>query len=449
KNVTFGADLVFRDIIKNVSNFCKFYLAQGFEFAVGLIYKFNKNNAEYKRKILAGVIASTAAIAVVVVSVTAFSNLTFAFAVKYGGEVIGYVSEEETFYKAKDMMCGLISAEEPQNFVYEPKFSNSLIGKNKFSSVEDLAVAALKETKELTEAYGLFVDNQLFVAHNDQEYIQAKLDELLLSGKRSENDSADFLQTVEISTAYATVEEVENTSFVDEIFAAKKRPITVKVTALENYEETVAYNVSNVEDDKKLVGYQKVKTQGQNGLKNVTAMVTYIDGVEIERVIEAEEIIAEPVDEIVVNGISTIKTNTQPHRLSGVAEPTTNGGTMIWPVANVGNVYISSYFGDGRGHKGIDICGAYGADVFAAKGGKVVLSQWYYGYGNCIIVEHDDGTQTLYGHNSKLYATVGQEVSGGQAIAAIGSTGNSTGNHLHFEVIVNGVNVNPLRYVKK
>ena len=98
-------------------------------------------------------------------------------------------------------------------------------------------------------------------------------------------------------------------------------------------------------------------------------------------------------------------------------------------------------------HRGMDIAASYGAPIKAAAGGTVTLSGWNGSYGYCIKISHGNGTETVYGHCSKLIAKVGQKVSQGQVIAKVGSTGNSTGNHLHFEVIKNGVLYNPQNYV--
>lgn len=98
----------------------------------------------------------------------------------------------------------------------------------------------------------------------------------------------------------------------------------------------------------------------------------------------------------------------------------------------------------------MDIAGPIGTAIYAAKGGTVVKAQpgWNGGYGTYIILDHGDGLQTLYGHNSQLFVAVGEVVSQGQTIAAMGSTGRSTGPHLHFEVRVNGSRLNPLKYIR-
>ena len=100
-----------------------------------------------------------------------------------------------------------------------------------------------------------------------------------------------------------------------------------------------------------------------------------------------------------------------------------------------------------RLHAGIDIGAPDGSDVYAAKGGEVILAGWNGGYGNCVMIQHDGGVVTLYGHMSAIYVSEGQNVAQGTVVGAVGSTGLSTGPHLHFETIVDGGHQNPLLFV--
>jgi murein DD-endopeptidase MepM/ murein hydrolase activator NlpD len=102
----------------------------------------------------------------------------------------------------------------------------------------------------------------------------------------------------------------------------------------------------------------------------------------------------------------------------------------------------------GTEHEGIDIGAASGSPVRAAADGVVKRANWYGGYGNAVIIDHGNGVQTLYGHNSSLDVQPGQRVSAGQVIAKVGSTGDSTGPHLHFEVEVDGKKVDPRPWLK-
>lgn len=132
------------------------------------------------------------------------------------------------------------------------------------------------------------------------------------------------------------------------------------------------------------------------------------------------------------------------------------GGEMLWPVAISGTVITSTYGvrehpiqGVIKEHSGLDIGNAtYGSPVVAAADGVVTYAGWLGGYGNCVMINHGNGLVTLYGHGQKIITELHKEVKKGDLIMEVGSTGNSTGPHLHFEVRVNGSCVNPLNYVK-
>ena len=113
--------------------------------------------------------------------------------------------------------------------------------------------------------------------------------------------------------------------------------------------------------------------------------------------------------------------------------------------------YISSPYGPrwGSFHSGIDITagGCYGQNIYASAAGTVITAGWHWSYGNYVVIDHGGGYSTLYAHASSLNVSVGQTVSQGQVIAKIGSTGQSTGPHLHFEVRINGQRQNPSNYV--
>lgn len=111
--------------------------------------------------------------------------------------------------------------------------------------------------------------------------------------------------------------------------------------------------------------------------------------------------------------------------------------------------WLSADFYDYPHHNGIDLAAPHGTPVYAAAQGRVVLAGWYGEYGKCVIIEHADGSRTLYGHNSSLDVSVGQEVKQGEKIANVGSTGNSTGNHLHFEIRIGSSFLDPLVYIDK
>ena len=120
----------------------------------------------------------------------------------------------------------------------------------------------------------------------------------------------------------------------------------------------------------------------------------------------------------------------------------------IWPSwGRIGSTFGYRSFPWRGFHSGIDIDAPYGSPIKAAADGIVVHSSWKNGYGNAVIIDHGYGVQTLYGHISSFVVSLGQRVKKGQLIAKIGTTGNTTGPHVHYEVIKNGTAVNPFPYM--
>jgi murein DD-endopeptidase MepM/ murein hydrolase activator NlpD len=122
-----------------------------------------------------------------------------------------------------------------------------------------------------------------------------------------------------------------------------------------------------------------------------------------------------------------------------------SGSGLIWPADGP----ITSGFGMrwGAMHSGIDIGAGYGADIRAAEAGTVIMADYNGGYGNCVVVDHGGGFSTLYGHMSNIEVSYGETVKQGELLGEVGSTGNSTGPHLHFETRVDGEAQNPMRYL--
>lgn len=138
-------------------------------------------------------------------------------------------------------------------------------------------------------------------------------------------------------------------------------------------------------------------------------------------------------------------------RAAGIVGTTSAPGALAWPVSGT----ITSPFGYRRNpfgggmefHQGLDIAAPMGTTITAAAAGTVISAGWYGGYGNYILIDHGGGMATGYGHCSQIFVSVGQQVQKGQAIGAVGSTGVSTGPHVHFEVRINGKAVDPAPYL--
>ena len=214
--------------------------------------------------------------------------------------------------------------------------------------------------------------------------------------------------------------------------------LSVKSVERVEYQSAVPYETEWVDDSSMYQGESRVLTAGVDGVANVTANVTRLDGTETGRDVLSSVTVTEPVTRVVAVG-----TKERPKTMAS--------GSFSWPTSG----RLTSTFGGRRSpggigstnHKGIDIAGSRGQAIKAADGGTVTYAGWMGGYGYLVIIDHGNGYQTYYGHNSKLLVNVGTKVYKGQQIAKMGSTGNSTGNHCHFEIRKYGTSVNPLNYL--
>ena len=211
--------------------------------------------------------------------------------------------------------------------------------------------------------------------------------------------------------------------------------INVVVVKEVTVEESIAYATEYKETESLYRGETQVVKKGTNGKKMVTYEVKEASGAVVEKTTLNEVVISEPVSAVVNKGTKAVALSSR-----------SGDGILNWPMSGK----ITSPYGTRSSgfHSGIDIGGVIGRGVYAAAGGKVVLSSYYYAYGNCILIDHGNGMKTRYAHLSAYKVKVGDTVERGQLIGLCGNTGRSTGPHLHFEVIVNGSTKNPINYLK-
>ncbi len=205
--------------------------------------------------------------------------------------------------------------------------------------------------------------------------------------------------------------------------------------------EPVAYEVVTTTDNELASGNTVVKEPGSEGSKVVTYSYIQKNGQNISKQVNEEKVIKEPVTQVVSKG----PTLTAVSLARAVSRGSNISTGIAWPLRGP----INSPYGSrwGSVHTGLDIGGSTGTSYSAAAAGTVVTAGWGGGYGNMILLDHGNGVKTRYAHSSKLLVSVGQQVRQGQSIGLVGSTGNSTGSHLHFEVIINGSTVNPSNYL--
>ncbi|KMJ60420.1 peptidase M23 [Bacillus sp. LL01] len=214
--------------------------------------------------------------------------------------------------------------------------------------------------------------------------------------------------------------------------SAKKPYLKIVVKEEVSKNEEVPYEQEVVEDKELPKGETKVKQQGENGEKNVRTITTKENGITMKTEVTHEETLKEPVKHIVVKGTKVI--------------PSRGSGSLAWPA--VGG-YISSKMGHrwGKMHKGIDIARPSDRTIKAADNGVVESAGWDGGYGNKIVINHQNGMKTTYAHLDSMSVSVGETVSRGSKIGVMGTTGQSTGIHLHFEVHQDGKLKDPMQYL--
>lgn len=205
--------------------------------------------------------------------------------------------------------------------------------------------------------------------------------------------------------------------------------LSVVTTKRLTYEEDYNAEVQYVDNNSMYRGTNNVIQQGTTGHRKVIANVTYTNGTETSRAYVQQTIVSESQPRIIEVG-----TLTPP--------------TYVRPIS--GGQFSSGFGWRAEGyHSGVDWSCSQGTTVIAAASGTVIKAGYFGGYGYCVEIRHSNGVVTRYAHLSKILVSAGQTVTQYNTIALTGNTGDSTGPHLHFEVIVNGNQVNPLNYVNK
>lgn len=445
-------------------------------------------------------------IAVPVISVFfLFSVITYASSVNYAvklsvnGKFLGYIENEQIFYDAKEVLTDRINyLGKTVDIEAIPTYAIEQVGSIELLTKYEIADLVMQNSGvSFDYGYGFYINDVFYGALSDFTRVKNTLDRLLeqkktddptevvsfvddirygeagqyltesfidenwlirlLTGKKSES----VYYTVEYGdSGYAISEKLDmsmdelerlNPGFTendlhigDKVKIDDEVPfLSVSITRTETYTvDTVPFETETYQTNDYYEGTSKEMQTGQTGQNSVTANVTYVNGQEVSRDITKVVTIREPVKQIIAIG-------TAPTPAGTVKTGTAAFGKFLWPV-NGGYISQWSHWDGGyAGHKGIDIAGLrYGTPVYAGAGGVVTFSGWSGGLGYCVMIYHEDlGVTSIYAHNSALYVKKGQRVRQGECIAGAGSTGDSTGVHVHFGIQVNGVSVNPKAYL--
>jgi len=232
-----------------------------------------------------------------------------------------------------------------------------------------------------------------------------------------------------------SLESASSTLRVDQelIITVPEPEVSVERKEVNYYEEIYDAPVVYIDRDDWYTTETHVIQQPSAGFRKIVAEENYVNDKLVVRNILKEEIVMDAVEKIVERGTKIPPTYIKP--ISG-GRFTSGFGKRKAPKKGA-----STY------HKGIDWATPTGTAVYASCGGKVSKAGWGSGYGNVIYIDHEDGRQTRYGHLSKILVSVGDKVKQGDKIALSGNTGVSTGPHIHFEILIDGSQVNPLKYL--
>lgn len=337
--------------------------------------------------------------------------------------------------------------------------------------------------KDYTTAYGLYIDGTLVAPLEDKTEIHAVLDEL--SGEdtqiangiqilrqdypqqaiKSSDELKQMLSTSPENVVMSSQAPAPNdgTDTAPTVIRNIPSPINSEnvdfsnAYALED-EKTLELNYKTEKFEKKTVEEEfitvyeynsnmyatskYVKQQGKNGTKLITEKVVYVNGVEETRTVVSEEVVKQTVNKIVVKGLMP----------TPESAPNTTEALMVWPFDGEINEHFGWRLRDNsymEYHNGIDMPAPCGTPIFAAASGVVQKAgNFHNGYGKMVIIKHPDGKETFYAHMNDIYVSAGDIVAQGMIIGEVGSTGDSTGNHIHFEVRgSDGTPLNPLEHL--
>ncbi len=440
---------------------------------------------EFRRRIISG--AVTAAVAISVCVVVNLLNWKLGYEVYVDGENIGYVTDKQAVYGAIDNVRADIKEHLGEDAVYEkdPVFVRRIVSGDELATNDEIENALMSNVDAMVYGYAFYIDGEPVFGVSSQEAVDWVLAQHKKNaiGEITDDMVVDFCEETEVKAEYMSIGMLETPNealavlsgenkelrthtvtkndtiwqiaekygtSVERILAINKGMSTnitegmviqveeavpilsVRCVQTVMATEAVPFEIQKIDDSSIYEGRTVVAQEGREGTAKVLATVTKVNGVETQRVVLSSEPLTEPVVQI-----EKVGTKVRP--------ATTGSDSFTNPTQGV----LSSRYGLrwNRNHNGIDIAGAYNSNIMAADGGVVSYADWMDGYGNYVVIDHENGYQTAYGHCASLDVVVGDRVTKGEVIAKMGNTGRSTGTHLHFEVKKDGEFVNPLEYV--
>ncbi len=385
---------------------------------------------------IATALCPVAAAAVLLLTVCFWTMSDKPLTVNVDGECLGAIEHEAVLTQASASLHDALSkTDEDKSVTPVLQISYPKLSATPKSSANEVYRKLVDYSDAVVAgAGGLYVDGVFFGAAENSALLQEALVAVLNEAKANYDDTTvtTFANDVQVVTdvyASACIKDTE------QIINDAKSYFSIKLETDLPVEFEVEYETVYEYDDTQLNTYYEVKTPGENGTSRINYRLVYVDGELTDSVPVSTTVLKETVNEVVV---------------VGTQESYIGTGNFLWPVPYTH--MVTSPFGPrwGTFHYGIDIADSnvYGQSIVASDAGTVTWAGWdNSGYGNYVIIDHGNGYTTLYGHCADVYVSIGDKVAKGDLIASIGSTGYSTGPHLHFEICEGGVAQDPLNYV--
>lgn len=383
-----------------------------------------------------------AAAAVLGITVWSLLSTPYSLLVEYQGETLGYIENESVWEEAQRRVKDRIrAASSTDEFSAVPVLRLTALDVMGRSNASTLANRLIEHsTDQIQEATGLYIGSTLVGVCTSSADIQRLLDTTLAAANAANPDAVrvEYVHSMSLDSGLYYTSSIEPLSQLESTLE-RDNWLQVKVIQHDTYEQEVPYETITQDSEEYYTGVTRVQQRGINGYVERTDEVTYVDGVEVERNMVSENVLQEMQPRIVLSGTRELPQNTT---YDGAVIQ--GSGTMMWPVPSY--TYTTTEYGQG-GHRGLDICAPYGSPVYACDSGTVIEAGWNGSWGYYVLIDHGNGITTRYAHNSTLLVVAGQNVTQGQNISLVGSTGFSFGNHCHLEITVNGSLTNPRRLV--
>lgn len=374
------------------------------------------------------------ALGVFVFTVRHTLSRSFSLAVEVNGELVGYVESENVLEAAKNtLQQNIVSLGRNDQWQITADYALA-VDPDELLDQEALTRTLLEMShSEIQPGAALYVDGQLVLVSGDAAGLRQALQALKTTAAEGagQGSEAEFVRNVELQEGIYFTSDISRETDVQaalsdtELFGLRTIRRAVEI-------REIPYETITTRSEEYRWGSEQTVQTGQAGSAQVTVDYVTENGVTTEQIVDSVTL-EEPVNEEIVIG------SRMP---AGALAEVSGYGTLLWPVPNY--KYVSRWMS--ASHTGADICANAGQDILAAADGRVVTAGWHSSYGNYIILDHGNGVRTLYAHCSKLYVSYGQYVSQGDVIGAVGNTGNSFGNHCHWEIYLGGSRVNARNY---